>query len=103
MKRADVLLTWKKSVSLDIVQQYIRVYINEEYFDTTLAASVESYQVGNLTEKDRIHVELWAWDGTFQSEKATLDFDVPDLSVPAAPTKLEWTINKVVDDGTPEY
>ncbi len=103
MKRADILLTWKKSVSLDVVQQYLRVYINEDYLDTVLLPTVESYQVGNLAEKDRIHVELWAWDGTFQSEKAILDFNIPDLTVPAPPTKMEWKITKVTDDGTPEY
>lgn len=103
MKKADILLTWKKSVSTDVVEQLLRIYVNEEYSDNSLASSVEAFLVEGLSEKDRVHVELWSFDGTFPSEKATLDFIVPDLSVPAAPTNLEWTINKVTDDGLPEY
>lgn len=103
MKKAEILLTWKKSVSIDVVEQFLRVYINDEYQDSALQASVESFLIGNLSERDRVHVELWSYDGTYSSEKATLDFTVPDLSLPSPPTNLDWKINKVTDDGLPEY
>ena len=103
MKKANILLKWKRSVSKDVVKQYIRVYINEDYIDTIISPKAQSFQIENLAEGDRIYVELSAFDGTYQSEKATLDFIIPDLSVPAPPTLLDWRISKVEDDGIPEY
>ena len=103
MRRAEILLTWKKSVSVDVVQQFLRIYINDDYADVTLDAYVEAYTIGGLSAYDNVYVELWSYDGTFVSSKTILEFVLPDLTPPAAPTELTWTISKVEDDGLPEY
>lgn len=103
MNKAEILLTWKKSVSVDVVQQFLRIYINDDYADVVLSPDAEAYNIGGLSAGDSIYVELWCYDGLFVSEKTVIEFEIPDLAPPKAPTDLTWTITSVEDDGTPEY
>lgn len=102
MKTATILVTWKKSVSTDIKMQYLKLFLNvEEATEYALFPNVESFEF-KADEGETVHIELVACDETFDSAAATLDFVVPDLEVPAAPTGLAWTITKV-EDKLPEY
>jgi len=102
MKTATIKLDWKKSRSTDIKAQYLDIFLNSEAAtEYVLFPDVESFEF-KADEGDRVHVELSAYDGTFDSEVVTLDFVVPDLEAPQPPTALNWTII-AVEDKLPEY
>jgi hypothetical protein len=97
---ARVKLSWNLSVSPDVVSQTVivtNVTTDEVIADQVLSGSTSEYYV-NVPEKTQVNVSIIASDGTNNSVPATLDFVVPDLSVPSPPTKLEWTITEVVEE-----
>lgn len=98
MKKAKVELFWQPSESVDVVSQSLDIKVNglDFYTDNELSPTVDLYEL-LLSENDTVDVVLKAFDGTFYSESALLNFTVPDLTSPVAPTNLNWRIVEILD------
>ena len=96
-KVAKILLTWNPSISSDVTSQKLVVTVNgEPSLDLSLPSSASDLLI-TITEKSLVHIELTAFDGTYYSEPATLDFTVGDLTNPAPPTGFNYEIIEIVD------
>jgi len=93
MKQAIVRFEWDASVSPDVVEQ--RVSVDGSGF-VVIPATVKQYDV-TVNEKSSVNVAVSAWDGTFESDPAVLDFNVGDLVKPQPPTGLSASVIDVVE------
>lgn len=99
MREAITRLTWTPSVSLDVVGQELRVSVDGlEVYDEMLDAVASTFEM-QIPEGAAVLVKLRASDGFFESEWATLEFVLPDLEMPLAPTGLGIEIVEVIDTG----
>jgi hypothetical protein len=100
MKTATIRLFWTPSVSNDVISQALKVYINAEIkVDISLPALASEYLV-DVPEGSHANVTLSAFDGTYRSDEATLDFQVGDLTAPLPPTGLFYEVVSIKEDGT---
>ena len=96
-KVAKILLTWNPSISSDVTSQKLVVVVNgEPSLDLELPATASDLII-TAPEKTYVHIELTAFDGTFYSEPATLDFAIEDLTNPAPPTGFSYEIIEIID------
>lgn len=91
-KQARVKFTWNPSVSTDAELQVLTV--NEDVIELT---GVTSEFTIDIPEKTAVHAELYATDGTNNSEAVALDFNTGDLTAPLAPTNFGFEITDVFE------
>lgn len=97
-KRAKVILSWQKSISTDVVSQKVEVLLNgQPFISTELSQNAQEFAF-EIPEKQLVHVEITAFDGTNSSIPAVLVFEVGDLTAPAPPTNLTYEIVEIFDD-----
>ncbi len=97
MKIAKVRLSWLASISDDVVRQNLSIVINSGApTNVELVPSAEEF-ILDIPEKSQVNVSLTASDTVNTSKAATLDFEVPDLAIPAAPVGLFFEILEVND------
>lgn len=113
MKTAKIRVTWKKSVSSDIIGQRVEITrlnaykvgvvdpVYEDYQKVELPVDIEQYDF-TADEKETFLVNIVSSDGTWEAKSASLQIVVPDLSVPAPATGLGWSIVEVIEK-LPEY
>ena len=101
MAQANVTANWTPSLDKSVTGQKLQITINGQQLPlVSLDPTVATYQfVAN--EKDAIHVELWATDGTLDSIHATADLTIPEITAPAGPTGLTLTWAPVPPTPTP--
>ena len=101
MKSGKIKLTWKKSVSDGVVNQPLKVVVNDVTTDEVLGPDVETYEFV-AEERAAVSVVLQAANDSLVSDPVTLDFIVPALSQPEAPTDLAYEVVEVVEEPSPE-
>lgn len=106
MKTATVKVTWKKSLSIDVIRQRILIqkltnngYVS--FLNIELPIDVQEYYFKG-DEKETFSVNVLTSDGVWETNSETLQIYIPDLSLPAPATNLTWTITNV-EEKTPEY
>lgn len=98
MKIATVRLFWNRSISDDVLSQALKINVNGEIkVDVSLPSTQEEF-VFDVSEKSQVNVSLVAKDAANVSDAAVLDFQVDDLTAPAAPTGLFYEITNVRDE-----
>lgn len=103
MRVGQIKLTWNKSTSPNVVGQPLVVAVDGSILvDEVVAPDVELYEF-QAREGAVVNVSLKADNGTFKSGGVSLDFNVPILEPPAAPTNLKFEVMGVteVPDPTP--
>lgn len=110
MKTAKIRVTWKKSVSTDVIGQRVEISrlkigsgdpVYEDYQKVELPVDIEQYDFTG-DEKETFLVNIVTSDGTWEAKSGSLQIVVPDLSVPAPATGLGWSIVEVIEK-LPEY
>lgn len=97
MKKAKIELFWNKSVDVDVISQELNLSVNDITEVVTLAAEDERYEFV-ADELAKVTASVKSFDGTWYSPEVTVDFTVPDLTEPAAPTNLNWRILEVLEE-----
>ena len=97
MLKANVRLDWTPSSSSDVVSQKLTTIVDGTETLNTLDRLAATF-IFKVPENGQVGVSLVANDGTFDSDAATLSFNIGDLGVPLAPTGLGFTIVDVVDE-----
>ena len=98
MNQAKVKLLWNPSVSTDVQVQNVVVAVNSETVEShsLLGNSISELNLEHtFQEGDIVHVDHVVNDGTHDSDAATLDFQIGDLTKPEAVTALGYEVTVV--------
>lgn len=95
-KLARIRLNWVPSISTDVESQTLGIHINGDFLEYNLPPGADSFEFV-AAEKAEVTVDVTASDGAYVSPPATVTFNVGDLSEPAAPTGLQFTIVEVIE------
>ncbi len=96
MRKARVKFTWTPSVSPDVIKQVLNVNVDGVDNINELTAFLNEFTV-DVTEEANVHAELYAHDGTNNSDAVVLDFAIGDLTAPLAPTGFSFEIVDIID------
>jgi hypothetical protein len=98
MKQVSIKLFWEPSISSDVVDQQLEIYVGGELVvSKSLLPEISSYEPLVLDAHDTVLAKVRAYDGLFYSPWAVLEFVLPDLDAPLPPTLFGWDIVEVID------
>jgi len=101
MKEADVLLSWKKSPSVDVSKQVIEITVDGNLKTFELGPEIESYQfVVSAKSSVSFNVTTFDEEGN-QTASESYTFTLGDLEAPLPATSLFHEILAVRDQIVP--
>lgn len=104
MKKAKVKFSWTVSTANDVLTQRVKIADPDDgqiFYDDSVGPEVGEVVLSVLlNEKQKVHAVVVANDGVNDSDPLVVDWTVPDLTKPAAPTNGSFAYEVVdVDEG----